>query len=149
MKKYIFPYGFEMSLGNGKVVTFPSINLILTKKENSKDEFSFLVLVDSGAEVSLFTKSDAEMLGISLETGKRVSIGSASGNRFLAFLHSVIIKIGEEKFKAEIAFSERDDTPRLLGRRSIFSHFFIVFDDKDKNTVFIPRKQKLFEKIIY
>ena len=148
MKKYVFPYALKLSLEGGKVNTFPIIDLSLVKK-NSDDEFSFFVLVDSGAEVSLFTKSDAELLGISLEDGKKISIGSVSGNKFLAYLHSVVIKIGEEKFEIDIAFSEKVDTPRVLGRNPIFSDFFVIFDDKNKNTIFISRKSKDFEEIIY
>ena len=148
MKKYIFPYGFELSLKKGKVITFPAINLNLFKR-NSGEEFSFLVLVDSGAEISLFTKSDAELLGLALKAGQGINIGSVSGDKILAFLHSIVIKIGEEEFKVDIAFSERNDTPRVLGSNPIFSHFFVIFDDKNKNTIFIPRKNKSFEKVIY
>lgn len=148
MKKYIFPYGFELSLKKGKVITFPAINLSLFKG-GSGEEFSFLVLVDSGAEVSLFTRGDAELLGLSPETGKKVNIGSVSGDKILAFLHPAVMKISEEKFKVDIAFSARDNTPRVLGRNPIFSYFFVIFDDKSKNTIFIPRKSKNFERFIY
>lgn len=148
MKKYIFPYGFKLSLERGKVSTFPAINISLFKK-NSNEEFSFLVLVDSGAEVSLFTKSDAELLGFSLGEGKKIDIGSIGGDKFSAFLHPVVIKIGEEKLKVGVAFSEKNDTPRVLGRNPIFSYFFVTFDNKNKNTIFIPRKSEDFEKFIY
>jgi hypothetical protein len=93
MRKYIFPYGFELSFENGKISTYPAINVSLFKK-NSDEEFSFLVLVDSGAEISLFTKSDAELLGVSIKSGTKINIGSVTGDRFQAFLHSIIIQIG-------------------------------------------------------
>ncbi len=148
MKKYIFPYGFKLFLEGGKVNTFPAIDISLFKK-NSNEEFSFLVLVDSGAEVSLFTKSDAELLGFSLGEGKKIDVGSISGDKFPAFLHPAVIKIGEEKLKVEVAFSEKNDTPRVLGRNPIFSYFFVIFDNKNKNTIFISRKSEDFEKSIY
>ncbi len=148
MKKYVFPYGFRLSLKQGKVVSFPAINVALIKKD-SKEEFSFLVLVDSGAEVSLFTKSDAELLGLSLKNGERIEVGSVSGDKFLAFLHPITVKISDEKLKVKIAFSERDNTPRILGRNPIFSYFFIIFDNKNQNTIFIPQEYKIFEKVIY
>lgn len=148
MKEYIFPYGFKLFLEGGEVITFPAINLSLSK-ENSQEEFSFLVLVDSGAEVSLFTKGDAELLGLSLQAGKRIDIGSITGDKFLAFLHPVTVKIGNEKLKADIAFSEKNDTVRVLGRNPIFAYFFVIFDDKNKNTIFIPKESKDFEKVIY
>lgn len=148
MKKYVFPYGFKLSLEGGKVNTFPAINLTLAK-EDSNEEFSFLVLVDSGAEISFFTRSDAELLGLSLEMGKKIDIGSVSGSKISTFLHPVSMKIGEEKFKINIAFSEKDDTARILGRNPIFSYFFVIFDDKNKNTIFIPRESKEFEEVVY
>ena len=93
MEKYIFPYGFEL-LENKRVFAFPAVNITL-QKENSenKNEFSFLILIDSGAEFSLFTKSDAELLGLKLQQGEKINIGGVTGDRFLAFIHPVIIKI--------------------------------------------------------
>jgi len=148
MKKYIFPYGFRLSLKDNKIISFPAVNVSL-RKRNSEEEFSFLVLVDSGAEVSLFTKSDAELLEIPFNSGQRIEIGSASGDKFFAFLCPVILKIGNEKFKIEIAFSEKDETPRVIGRQPIFSYFFIIFDNKNQNTIFISRENKTFEDLIY
>ncbi len=147
MEKFIFPYAFEL-LENRRVFAYPAINIGL-KKLNSKDEFSFLVLVDSGAEFSLFTKGDAELLGLKLRQGEMIKIGGVTGDRFLAFIHSVTIKIGNEKIKIEAAFSAQDNTPRVLGRNPLFSHFFITFDHKKQNTIFVPRQNKQFEKIIY
>jgi len=148
MRKYVFPYGFRLSLKEKKIISFPAIAVSLIKKD-SKEEFSFLVLIDSGAEVSLFTKSDSQLLGIPLDKGEKIEIGSASGDKFSAFLHPVILKIGDERFKIKVAFSEKDNVPRILGRNPAFSYFFIIFDNKNRNTIFIPRKDKAFEKLIY
>ena len=148
MEKYVFPYGFSLSFGDGRVKTFPAIHLSL-RKENSEDEFSFLVLVDSGATISVFTKSDAELLGLVLENGERCLMEGVSGERFLAFLHSVVVKIAGQQIQVRIAFSERNDTPRVLGRESIFSHFFIIFDEKGGSTIFIKREKGAFEKVLY
>lgn len=147
MEKLIFPYAFEL-LESKRVFSYPAINIGL-KKLNSKDEFSFLVLVDSGAEFSLFTKGDAELLGLKPQQGEIVNIGGVTGDRFLAFIHPVIIKIENEKIKIEAAFSARDNTPKVLGRNPLFFRFFITFDHKKQNTIFVPRENKQFEKILY
>ncbi|OIO48934.1 hypothetical protein COX74_01080 [bacterium (Candidatus Gribaldobacteria) CG_4_10_14_0_2_um_filter_41_16] len=147
MEKLIFPYGFEL-LENRRVFAFPAITITL-KKENSPKEFSFLVLVDSGAEFSLFTKGDAELLEIDLQKGEKVNIGGVTGDKFLAFIHFVLIKIGNKEFKIKTAFSSRNDTPRILGRNPLFSNFFIIFDHQKQNTIFIPRGVKSFEKLLY
>lgn len=148
MRKYVFPYGFRLSLKEKKIISFPAVTVSLIKRD-SKEEFSFLVLIDSGAEVSLFTKSDSQLLGIPLDKGEKIEIGSASGDKFSAFLHPVILKIGDERLKIKVAFSEKDNVPRILGRNPAFSYFFIIFDNKNQNTIFIPRKDKAFEKLIY
>ena len=108
-----------------------------------------MVLVDSGAELSLFTKGDAELLGIDLSKGEKISIGGVAGDKFTAFIHSIILKIGEKNIKMEVAFSEHFGTPRVLGRNPLFSNFFIIFDHQKQNTIFIPRKVKSFEKLLY
>ena len=148
MRKYVFPYGFRLSLKEKKIISFPAVTVSLIKRD-SKEEFSFLVLIDSGAEVSLFTKSDSQLLGIPLDKGEKIEIGSVSGDKFSAFLHPVILKIGDERLKIKVAFSEKDNVPRILGRNPAFSYFFIIFDNKNQNTIFIPRKDKAFEKLIY
>jgi len=148
MRKYVFPYGFRLSLKEKKIISFPAVTVSLIKRD-SKEEFSFLVLIDSGAEVSLFTKSDSQLLGIPLNKGEKIEVGSVSGDKFSAFLHPVILKIGNERLKIKVAFSEKDNVPRILGRNPAFSYFFIIFDNKNQNTIFIPRKDKAFEKLIY
>jgi len=148
MRKYVFPYGFRLSLKEKKIISFPAVTVSLIKRD-SKEEFSFLVLIDSGAEVSLFTKSDSQLLGIPLNKGEKIEVGSVSGDKFSAFLHPVILKIGDERLKIKVAFSEKDNVPRILGRNPAFSYFFIIFDNKNQNTIFIPRKDKAFGKLIY
>ncbi len=147
MEKLIFPYALELREGR-RIFAYPAINIIL-KKLTSKNEFSFLVLVDSGAEFSLFTKGDAELLGLNLQQGEKVNIGSVTGDKFLAFIHPVIIEIGKERIKIEVAFSSKDGTPRVLGRNPLFFHFFITFDHKKQNTIFASRKNKGFEEFFY
>ena len=148
MRKYVFPYGFRLSLKEKKIISFPAVTVSLIKRD-SKEEFSFLVLIDSGAEVSLFTKSDSQLLGIPLNKGEKIEVGSVSGDKFSAFLHPVILKIGNERLKIKVAFSEKDNVPRILGRNPAFSYFFIIFDNKNQNTIFIPRKDEAFKKLIY
>lgn len=147
MTKYIFPYGFQISF-DGKIISFPAIKITLSK-ENSDRKFSFLILVDSGAEISLFTKGDAELLGLNIKKGEKIKIGGITGEKISAFLHTVRLKIGNKASKVKVAFSEEDNTPRVLGRNPIFSYFFIIFDNQRQNTIFIPRKFKSFEKNIY
>ena len=143
MRKYVFPYGFRLSLKEKKIISFPAIAVSLIKKD-SQEEFSFLVLIDSGAEVSLFTKSDSQLLGIALDKGEKIEIGSASGDKFSAFLHPVILKIEDERFKIKVAFSEKDNVPRILGRNPTFSYFFML-----SLWVFISQKDKINKNFLF
>ena len=52
-------------------------------------------------------------------------------------LHELNTKLGEETFKAKIAFAQTENIPPLLGRTDIFDHFKVCYDNKQKETVFM------------
>ena len=93
--------------------------------------------VDSGADISLFTRSDCTLLGYKLEEGKEKLIGGVSGTLIRTFIHQVPIKIGNTKIEAEVAFAEIENVPRLIGRKTIFEKFQILFDEKKLKVYFI------------
>ncbi|PIZ89547.1 MAG: hypothetical protein COX89_01010 [Candidatus Nealsonbacteria bacterium CG_4_10_14_0_2_um_filter_37_10] len=136
MKKYVFPYGLRWG-ENGKIVSFPSISVYFYSKNQRK--LSALLLIDSGAEFTLLNKKDGEFLGINLEKGKEKIVRGVTGDTFRTFKHEILIEIGEEKFKIPILFSTIDESPRVLGREGIFEKFFILFNEKSKQTIFIIR----------
>lgn len=148
MIKYVFPYGFQLKW-SGKIVIFPTVNVSFwIKRERG---FFSLLLVDSGAETTLLTKNDAKTLGIEIEKGKEIIIRGITIGLLRVFRHEVMVKIGEERMKIPVLFSTSDESPRVLGREGIFDKFFILFDEKQKQTIFILRNddaQRQMEAIL-
>lgn len=87
--------------------------------------FAFWVHVDSGADISLFTKSDAKILELELYQGEYRPIVGIGEIMIPAYVHKVKMKIGDTILNVNISFAESDEVPRLLGRTDIFKHFKI------------------------
>jgi hypothetical protein len=98
----------------------------------------FYPLVDTGAIVSIFNKTDCDVLGYELECGTRCEIKSASGHPLLCYVHSVNMKIGEgDPINVRIAFSTSDNMGKgYLGRVDVFDNFEVDFRGKTQDTYF-------------
>jgi len=84
------------------------------------------------AIVSLFQGDIARELGLKVRAG-RLIYPRGIGGHIRAYIHRVVLKIGEEEFKADVAFS--DELPlgiNILGRKDIFDRFAVEFDEKSK-----------------
>lgn len=139
MTKYSFNYRKEKTR-EGEIIYRPAIYAYLQGKEGKW--FLFDAYLDSGADLSLFTKSDCEFLGHKLTKGKEKFIGGISGGLIRVFVHKVPLRIGEIIINAEIGFAEVEEIPRLIGRRMIFPHFRICFDEaKLKFSLFYKKKK--------
>ncbi len=134
MIKYRFPHGIQLK-GNGKVVSLPVIPVRFYK--NSK-KIPLLLLIDSGAETTLLTRSDAKALGIDLKKGKEMIISGIALTRVIfGYRHKVEMEIEESKFEIPVLFADSDESPRVLGREGVFDKFFILFNEKGRQTIFI------------
>jgi hypothetical protein len=69
-------------------------------------------------------------------------VGGITKGKIKVYVHPLNAKIGEETFKARIAFAQTENIPPLLGRTDIFDHFKVCYDNKQKQTTFIPIKPK-------
>jgi hypothetical protein len=132
LKRYVFRYAPE-SVGL-ETVNRPKIPVFLCSAK--KEWHAFRVYVDSGADLSLFTRDDAELLGLNLKEGKFKPIIGIGRTLIPAYVHTVEMKIGDSSLKAETAFADSDEIPRLLGRRDIFTNFKITFCEKDLEIIF-------------
>ena len=83
--------------------------------------------MDSVADLSLFTRDDAELLGLKAKEGKFKPIIGVGRTLIPAYVHAVEMKIGDSSLKVQTAFADSDEIPRLLGRRDIFPKFTIIF----------------------
>lgn len=143
IKKYIFDYDTEI-LETGKKKRFPVAVIHLQGKD--KKWYRFQPYLDTGADVSLLTRLDAKILGLKLKQGKEELIGGVGGGLVKTFIHSVNLKIGETILKVPLAFADSDETPRLLGRRDIFSRFYVCFNEFKCQTVLIERGKEAKKK---
>lgn len=128
----MFKYSSE-SVGS-EVVHRPKITVALCS--TNEEWHAFRAYVDSGADMSLFTRGDAELLGLELKSGQYKPIIGVGRTLIPAYIHSVKIKIGETCLEARVAFADSDEVPRLLGRADIFMHFKITFSEQDLEIVF-------------
>ena len=99
--------------------------------------YLFYPYVDSGADISLFTRTDCDLLGYDLKTGEERLIGGVMGGLMKVYIHKMAIRIGDAEFDAKISFADREEVPRLLGRMGIFQKFQVCFDEKTLMVHFI------------
>ena len=94
-----------------------------------KEWVSYDTHVDSGAGYSIFHSDVAEDLEISLEDGDKVYITVGDGSQIIAYLHKILVRIADQKFKVTIGFSERLGIGfNIIGQEDIFDRFKICFD---------------------
>jgi hypothetical protein len=92
-------------------------------------------LVDSGASVSLFDGAIGRSLGFTIHNGRRIR-PSGIGGAISAYVHRVRLKIGDEEFEGDVAFTDGRSLPvNLLGRATIFERFLVIFGEKKGRTV--------------
>jgi hypothetical protein len=105
-------------------------------QSKASDWYLFKAYVDSGSDISLFTKSDAELLGLSLYKGEYRPIVGIGKLLIPSYLHNVKMKIEETTLNVKAAFADSDEVPRLLGRTDVFKHFKISFDEEKLEIIF-------------
>ncbi len=119
------------------MVWFPIAELEL---ETSNGQFRPLALqIDSGAVVSLLRRSSADLLGVRLESGKRIELASVGDGKTGAYVHHVRTRFNED-FTRDVRFAiaETEDVPNLLGRLDVFDVLRIVFDPLNRETQVTP-----------
>jgi hypothetical protein len=86
--------------------------------------------------VSLFDGSIADALGTAIRSGKRIK-PSGIGGTIVANLHRITIRIGDEEFEADVAFTRTRLPINLLGRKSVFERFLVTFDEQNRKTILV------------
>jgi len=132
LKRYVFKYSSEPSKYG--IVHRPIAHVYLQSKDGPW--YLFYPYVDSGADTSLFPRSDAQLLKLNLYEGNYSPIVGIGRVMIPAYVHSVKMKIGETVLNVRVAFADSDEIPRLLGRRDIFRYFKVTFDELKLQTIF-------------
>ena len=112
----IFPY-----LDNEPIVP-------LEMKARNGEWVEFHAYIDSGAGFSVFHSDHAELLGLTLQKGRKISFTVGNGQKIPAYIHKIPVKFAGKEFLAEVAFStDLGVGTNLLGLTSFFDNFSICF----------------------
>lgn len=94
----------------------------LTLLDTSRRGHRIFFQVDSGAVVSLLSRSCAELLGLRLEDGQRVELSTVGGRATVAFVHQIQTIFSEQiAYPVRFAISEKENVPSLLGRLDVIA----------------------------
>jgi hypothetical protein len=92
-------------------------------------------LVDSGATFSIFRPEIANYLGVHVRAGQSLYFQGIKGE-ILGYLHQIPIRINQERFDCNIAFSpELEVSFNILGRNNFFLPFLITFNERFQKVI--------------
>jgi hypothetical protein len=79
----------------------------------------------------------ARRLGINIQDGILQMIVVGDGSYIPTYLHDLTLRLGEYEVSAPIGFSERLGVGfNILGRKGIFDHFQVCFNDYTRKVTF-------------
>lgn len=126
--KTSFPFQYIGSNKFGKIVR-PFATLLILKKDVGIYLQRFLV-VDSGADFTIFPRKDAYSFGIDLEKETvKDKIFGVGGQETVYLYENLEIKLGNVKLTIPCGFINRNDVPALLGRQHFLELFHTCFKD--------------------
>lgn len=129
MRKIRFPFTFIGKTKLGKIYRPYAVILIFSKLTNKW--LPVEMVVDSGADYTLFPKRYAQILGIDLNLDclPQTTLG-VGGIETVYQYKGLSIKIDSWKQEIPVGFLERDDIPSLLGRLECLEKLRLTFADK-------------------
>jgi hypothetical protein len=106
----------------------PSINVPITLSV-SRARVHCEAKVDTGSSNCFFARNVGEDLGLDIETGLRLLVGTVTG-RFVAYLHEVNLSLASYEFSGLVGFAEdREFRRNVLGRRGFIEQFTLGIVD--------------------
>lgn len=124
-----FPFTFIDNSKLGKIYR-PYVSVSVFSKLRNKWQPVEMV-IDSGADYSLFPKKYADIFGIDLKKEcfieKTMGIG---GSEKVYQLKKLKIKLEDFEKEIPVGFLERDDIPPLFGRLGCLEIFRLIFEEK-------------------
>ena len=122
-----FPYEAKSSPIFGVVKRPVAYIRVFSRKR--KKWFEYTMIVDTGADYTVFPFSVAGDLNIDIEKEceQYSTRGIGGSERVFIYKKKILIKIGDWEIKAPIGFLERDDIPPLLGRQECLDVFKVLF----------------------
>lgn len=85
--------------------------------------------IDTGSSNCIFARNLGEELGLDIETGLRLLVGTVTGN-FVAYLHEVNLSLASFEFSGLVGFAEDKEFRRnVLGRRGFVEQIVLGLVD--------------------
>jgi Aspartyl protease len=94
--------------------------------------------VDTGSSNCIFARNVGEELGLDIETGLRLLVGTVTGT-FVAYLHEVNLSLASFEFSGLVGFAEGKEFRRnVLGRRGFVEQIVLGLVDYE-GTLYLSR----------
>ena len=85
--------------------------------------------IDTGSSNCIFARNLGEELGLDIESGLRLLVGTVTGN-FVAYLHEVNLSLASFEFSGLVGFAEDQEFRRnVLGRRGFIEQMTLGLVD--------------------
>lgn len=127
-----FPYSLKIT-NIGKLLTpYCWLDITTHKKTIRKIKFLF----DTGADFTSLPKFMAEVVGIDLNCAKQEIMYTANNESMITYLGKIKVRIDTQEMMIPCVFTDRDDTPFLLGRAGTIELFEILMSAKNKKLTF-------------
>lgn len=126
--KSVFPFEYISANRFGKV--FRPYARILVFKKDAGIYIERVLVVDTGADFTIFPRKDAFLLGIDLarETAKETTFG-VGGKENIFLYKNLKVKLGTVELSIPAGFLDRNDVSALLGRQQFLELFKVSFAD--------------------
>ena len=106
--------------------------VIEIKVKSNSNSLKYHVLVDSGADMSLFHAEVAEALGIDINKGRKGLVTGIGGKSSEYFLHKINIEVGGWEQQINVGFlptiGGRSAPYGIVGQKGFFENFVVKFD---------------------
>lgn len=133
MKILSSPFSFR---GNGHLgnIYRPYVQLLITS-DKIDEWIPIEMIVDTGADYSLFPKRYAELLGIDLEKEcfEQITYGVGGKEGIYLYKKGIKVKRGGWQERIPLGFLGRDDVPPLLGRLKCLEILTLIM--KNRTTI--------------
>ena len=132
--KLIFPFEHITTNRFGEV--FRPYAKIQVFKKDLKVYVNRILVVDTGADFTIFPRKDAFLFGIDLEkeTIREKTFGIGGKERIFLY-KNLRVKLGNKELRIPVGFLDRNDVPALLGRQHFLELFKVSFENH--KTIFI------------
>ena len=134
-----FPASVLEPFPNRQFVHRPVIDIFLTYNKKS---IEYPVLIDSGADFCIFHTEIADIWGIPVVEGKKITFFGTGGTPQTAYFHNVQIELGGYPMDIYCGFSsDMKSLPYgILGQTGFFDQFKIEFDYCGRRVEIKPKR---------